>query len=216
MAALVRVVALETDAVELMDSAVEQLDRALHAYRSHDLALARSVAIATRRRHARARGLYESALALLGDGSPPASELRRIAALLHVIAGIQRICREIATVAQLAQAPGEAIDRLLLVTGELTLSRLTTAREAYAGHSTELAAELMEATSEAGPARAISPAAPALRGQAIAVARCLERIEDDAAEIGEQVIFVSSGLFAELADTAWLGDLPAGSAVSAP
>ncbi len=206
------VAALETEAVELMDSAVEQLDRALHAYRSHDLALARSVVIASRRRHARARGLYESGLALLGGGSPPVSELRRIAALLHVVSSIQRICGEIATIAQLARAPGEGIDRVRVDTGELTLSRLTTAREAYAGHSSELAAELMGTASESGPAR---PAAPAPRGQAIAVARCLERIEDDAAEIGEQVIFVASGLFAELADNPWPGELAARSAVSA-
>jgi phosphate transport system protein len=207
----VTVAALETEAVELMDRAVEQLDRALHAYRSHDLALARSVVIASRRRHAQARGVYESGLALLGDGSPPVSELRRIAALLHVVSSIQRIGGEIATIAQLARAPGEGIDRMR-VAGELTLSRLTTAREAYAGHSSELAAELMGAASEIGPAR---PATPAPRGPAIAVARCLERIEDDAAEIGEQVIFVSSGLFAELADNPWPGELAARSAVSA-
>ena len=91
----------------------------------------------------------------------------------------------------------------------LTLSRLRRAREAYAHQSSVLAGELMGTAPELG-----GVSASLLSGSAVVQARCLERIEDDAGEIAEQVVSVSGGLFEELADRPPLGDLPAFSAVT--
>jgi phosphate transport system protein len=213
----VTIAALEAEAVALIDSAIEQLERALRAFQSGDARLARGVVTASRRNRAGADGVYESTLALLGEGPPPAADVRRRAALLHVVARIRHIQVEVAAIAQVAGDPPAAVgaaseqDRALGLMGELTLSRLARARDAFAGRSSELAAEMMATAPELGLV-----SAPVLLGPAVGVARCLERIEDDAIEIGEQVMFVSSGFFQELADSPWLGDGPTRSAVPAP
>jgi len=219
----VTIAALEAEAVALIDSAIEQLERALRAFRSGDARLGRGVVTAARRNRAGADGVYESTLALLGEGSPPAADVRRRAALLHTVLRIRHIQVEVAAIAQVAEdapAAGAASaavgaaseqERALGLMGELTLNRLARARDAFAEHRSELASEMTATAPELGVV-----SAPVLVGPAVGVARCLERIEDDAIEIGEQVMFVSSGFFQELADSPWLGDGPTRSVVAAP
>ncbi len=203
------VAALEAEAVALMDAAAEHLDRALLAFQSRDDRLASRVLTAVRRSRAGADMLYESALGLLGQPSPPAGDVRRRAALLHVVARIRHVALEVSAIARLTQDAGVVAgdsteeERALELMGELTLTRLTLARDAYARQSSRLAGELMATGPELGVVNA-----PVLRGPAVGVARCLERIEDDAIEIGEQVVFVSSGFFREMADSPWVGDPP--------
>jgi phosphate transport system protein len=211
--------ALEAEAVQLIDVAVEQLESALSSFRSGDHRLAGHVLTAARQAHAGADRLYESALTILGDGAPPSSELRRRAALLHVAARIRHIHSELATIADLTARGEDAMPasdqhaRALGLMGTLTRSRLARARDAYARLSWEPVAETLATPPELGVL-----SAPVLAGPSVAVARCLERIEDDATEIGEQALFVSDGFFQELADSPRLGDgePPGRSLLSAP
>ncbi len=211
----VTVTALEGEALRLMDSAVERLERALSAVRSADPGLARDVLEDCRRGQVAAHGLSASVLALFAGGPLPASQLRRAAALVHVVTRIRHIDMEVAAIAGVAAMADESAklppdaERALELMERLTLRRLRRAREAYARQSSVLAGELMGTAPELG-----GVSAPLLSGSAVVLARCLERIEDDAGEIAEQVVSVSGGLFEELADGPRLGDLPASSAVT--
>lgn len=203
---------LEAEALGLLDAAVARLERGLTAYRSDDDGLAHRVAGDCRRGQATAHGLYASTLTLLADGAP-ASEVRRAAALLHVVTRIRHIDAEVVVIAGFGATDGvppsasAEAGRALDLMERLTLSRLGRARDAYARHDHELAGEVMAAAPEGGINASL------LAASAVAVARCLERIEDDAAEIAEQVVCASGNLFEELADGPRLGDLPLQSAV---
>jgi phosphate transport system protein len=100
----------------------------------------------------------------------------------------------------------DAIERM----GRLARSQLSQAKEAFAGRNVELAEDLVRQDADINRLqRAIFKRAveigddPEMREWAmlmILVARALERIGDNTVDIAEQVVFVVTGLFTELAD----------------
>jgi phosphate transport system protein len=139
-----------------------------------------------------------------------------VAALLHVIRCIERMGDQCVNIAKLVPLSGhesphdqdmlEAITR----TGQLVRSQVLQAKEAFAARDLELACDLarrdvdIDCLNREIFRRAVEIGDDVdLREWAtfmVLVARALERIGDNAVDIGEQTVFVVSGLFRELAD----------------
>ena len=102
----------------------------------------------------------------------------------------------------------DAIERM----GQLARSQVSQSKDAFAGRNVELAQDLVRQDAEINRLnreifrRAVDVGDDQdVREWAmfmILVARCLERIGDNTVDIAEQVVFVVTGLFREMADAA--------------
>jgi phosphate transport system protein len=160
--------------------------------------------------------VHQGVLSLLATQTPVATDLRLVAALLHIIRCIERIGDQCVNVAKLVPLSGheqpkdkeilDAIERM----GRLAHSQLTQAKEAFAGRNVDLANDLVHQDVEINQLnRAIFRRAVDIGDELelrewamlmILVARALERVGDNTVDIAEQVVFVVTGLFRELAD----------------
>jgi phosphate transport system protein len=208
---------LERQAVGGLDLVVGQLDRALQSLRDHDVELAAIVVADDARIDGRYIEVHQSLLSLLALQTPVATDLRIIAALLHIMRCIERMgdqCANIAKLVPLAgeQPPGQgeelldAIDRM----GALARRQVTDSKEAFASRDVARAGEFVGQDAGIGRlnreifGRAVEIgddiAAREWAMFTILVARAVDRIADNAVEIAEQTVFVVTGLFREFAD----------------
>jgi phosphate transport system protein len=145
-----------------------------------------------------------------------AGDLRVVAALLHVIRCIERMGDQCVNIAKLVPLSGyeqpkdkdilDAIEKM----GQLARSQVSQAKEALGSRNLELAQDLVRQDAEINRLnrvifrRAVDVGDdPDVREWAmfmILVARCLERVGDNTVDIAEQVVFVVTGLFREMAD----------------
>ena len=160
-------------------------------------------------------------LSLLARQAPVAGDLRLVAALLHVIKHIERMGDQCVNVCKLIpltghEPPTEAnVHELVLRMGALARSEVLQAKAAFAGRDVELAEDLVRRDREINAIqrdifrRAIEIGDhPDVRKWAmtiILIARCIERIGDNAVDIGEQTAFVVTGLFREFSDSSHRG-----------
>ena len=208
--------AIEHQALEGLDMVVEALDHAMDALVRRDVELAASVVAGDDRIDAHYIASHQALLALLALQAPVAGDLRLVAALLHVIRSVERMgdqCVTIAKMVPLAPA-GSPTDALLLKRIEhmaaLVRSEVGQAKRAFAAHASRLAEELAVHDREVNALnreifrRAVEIGDdPRLREWAMRmalVARCLERVGDNAVDIGEQAAFVVTGRFREFSD----------------
>jgi phosphate transport system protein len=108
----------------------------------------------------------------------------------------------------------DAIERM----GQLARSQVLEAKDAFGTRNVDLARDLVRQDSEINQLnRAIFRRAVEVGDQLdlrewamfmVLVARCLERIGDQAVDLAEQVLFVVTGLFQELADASRPAPLP--------
>jgi phosphate transport system protein len=207
---------LESQVLGGLDLVTQQLDRALEAVSYQDVELAGMVVADDDRIDGRYLEVHQGILSLLARQAPVAGDLRIVAALLHVIRCIERMGDQCVNIAKLVPLSGyeqpkdkdilDAIERM----GHLARSQLSQAKEALGSRNVELAQDLVRQDAEINALnRAIFRRAvdvgddPDVREWAmfmILVARCLERIGDNTVDIAEQVVFVVTGLFRELAD----------------
>jgi phosphate transport system protein len=200
---------LETRTLEGLDLVVGQLDRALASVRGQDVELAALVIADDDRVDGRYLEVHQGVLSLLACQAPVAGDLRRIAALLHVIRCIERMGDQCVNVAKLVPLAGEpaptdsmildAIERM----GQLARRDVTTTRTALKTRDLALARELIGQGARIGRLnreifrRAVQIGDKvAMREWAmfmILVARALERIGDNAVAIAEQTVFVVTG-----------------------
>jgi phosphate transport system protein len=202
---------LERSALGGLDMALGQLERAVRALEHADLALAQFVIADDDRIDGRYLEVHQGVLSLLALQAPVAGDLRVVAAVLYVINNIERIgdqCVNIAKLIPLAgrvpEAPHELLHRILRM-GALAYGELAQARRAFAERDVALAQSLAEQDHEVNRLnREIFRLAvrvgedPGLREWAMTMtlaARALERIGDNAVDIGEQAIFMTSGVF---------------------
>jgi phosphate transport system protein len=202
---------LERSALGGLDMALGQVERAVQALESADLALAQFVIADDDRIDGRYLEVHQGVLSLLALQAPVAGDLRVVAAVLYVINNIERIgdqCVNIAKLIPLASqvpdTPHELRDRILRM-GALAYGELAQARRAFAERDVALAESLAEQDHEVNRLnREIFRLAvragedPGLREWAMTMtlaARALERIGDNAVDIGEQAIFMASGVF---------------------
>jgi phosphate transport system protein len=208
---------LETRALGALDLIVEQLDRVLEALNHQDLELAQMVIADDDRVDGRYLEVHQGILSLLALQAPVAGDLRLVAALLHMIKHIERMGDQCVNIAKLIPLSGseppvhsELLDALAKM-GAFARSEVVQAKAAFAGRDASLAEDLVRQDREINRLnREIFRTAieigddPDTREWAMhmtLVARALERIGDNAVDIGEQVAFVVTGLFREFSDS---------------
>jgi phosphate transport system protein len=213
--------ALERQTLEALDMVVQALDRALEAISYQDVELAGMVVADDDRIDGRYLEVHQGILSLLALQTPVAIDLRIVAALLHVIRHAERMGDQCVNIAKLIPLSGyeapkdkdllDAIERM----GQLARSQVSQAKQAFAERNSDLAYDLLRQDTEINQLNvAIFNRALAIGDDIetrewamhmILVARCLERIGDNAVDIGEQTAFVVTGLFREFADASHPG-----------
>jgi phosphate transport system protein len=207
---------LETRALGGLDLIVEQLDRVLEALQHQDVELAQMVIADDDRVDGRYLEVHQGILSLLALQAPVAGDLRLVAALLHVLKHIERMGDQCVNIAKLIPLSGyeppiryEMLEALAKM-GARARSEVVQSRTAFSRRDIELAEDLSRQDRDINRLnREIFRMAieigedPDTREwcmHMILVARALERIGDNAVDIGEQVAFVVTGLFRELSD----------------
>ncbi|HWC87328.1 MAG TPA: phosphate signaling complex protein PhoU [Solirubrobacteraceae bacterium] len=207
---------LERQTLEALDMVVQALDRALEAVSYQDIELAGMVVADDDRIDGRYLEVHQGILSLLALQTPVATDLRIVAALLHVIRHAERMGDQCVNIAKLIPLSGyeapkdkdllDAIERM----GQLARSQVSQAKQAFAERNVELAYDLLRQDIEINQLnvdifnRALTIGDDIETREwamhMILVARCLERIGDNAVDVGEQTAFVVTGLFREFAD----------------
>jgi phosphate transport system protein len=208
--------ALEQSAIGAIDIVLEQLDRVLEALEHQDVELAQFVILDDDRLDGRYLEVHQGILSLLALQAPVAGDLRLVAALLHLIKHVERMGDQCVTIAKLIPLSGheppvraEMLDRILRM-GRAARSEVVQARAAFQARDVALAEDLARQDREInGLNREIFRLAIEIGEDAdtrewamhmTMVARALERIGDNAVDIGEVTAFVVSGLFREFSD----------------
>jgi phosphate transport system protein len=212
---------LEEQTLGGLDMVISQLDRALEAISFQDVELAGMVVADDDRIDGRYLEVHQGVLSLLARQTPVAGDLRIVAALLHVIRCIERmgdqcvnICKQLPLSGHEPPTQPEILG-LLLRMGEIARSEVSQARRSFADRDVGLAADLIRQDREVNQIqREIFRMAIEIgddidtREWAMhmtLVARCLERIGDNAVDVGEQTTFVVTGLFREFPGTSQTG-----------
>jgi phosphate transport system protein len=208
--------ALEQQALGGLDMVVSTLDRTLEALRHQDIELASIVVHDDDRIDGRYLEVQQGILSLLALQAPVASDLRLVAALLHVIKHVERMGDQCVNIAKMLPVVGyePPSDELMLEQihkmGTLARSLIAQSKQAFLLRDVAVAEDLVRQDEEINRlnrcvfARAVEIGTDADRREwamsMMLVSRALERIGDNAVDIGEQVAFVVTGLFREFSD----------------
>ena len=206
---------LEEQALGALDLVVTTLDRTLEALAHRDIELAAIVIQDDDRIDGRYLEVHQGILSLLALQAPVASDLRVVAALLHVIKHAERMGDQCVNIAKVLPISGteppvdDEIMRKIKRMGQLARSEVSQAKQAFLLRDVALAEDLVQDEELNQLNKEIFQRAvecgtdPDVREWAMTmmlVARALERIGDNAVDVGEQVAFVVSGLFREFSD----------------
>ena len=208
--------ALELQALGALDLVVSTLDRTLEALEQRDIELASIVVHDDDRIDGRFLEVHQGMLSLLALQAPVAGDLRTVAALLHVIKHAERMGDQCVNVAKVLPLTGyeapvdEELMQRLFKMGRLARSEVAQAKQAFELRDVSLAEDLVRQDEEINALnrevfrRAVEIGTDEDRREwamtMMLVARALERIGDNAVDIGEQVAFVVTGLFREFSD----------------
>jgi phosphate transport system protein len=212
--------ALEDRALGGLDLVVQQLDRTVESLAHQDIELAEMVIADDDLIDGRYMEVHQAILSLLALQAPVAGDLRLVAALLHVLKALERMGDQCVNIAKVIPLSGreppvrqDVLDRLLRM-GTCARAETVQCKAAFATRDVDLAEDLVRQDREINRLnREIFRLAleigddPDTREWAmhmILVARALERIGDNAVDIGEQVVFVVTGLFSEFSDSSHL------------
>jgi phosphate transport system protein len=165
--------------------------------------------------------VHQALITLLATQSPVATDLRLISALLHVLKNIERMGDQCVNICKVIPISGheppadEEMIKLILTMGAHAKALIAQAKRAFEERNVEMARDLVERDDIIDDlnrdcfrlALAISDD-PDQREWAMTMllaARAIERIGDNAVDIGEQVAFVVTGLFREFEDASHPG-----------
>jgi phosphate transport system protein len=213
---------LEARALEGLDLVSGQLDKAIEAVEHQDTELAGLVIANDDVIDGRYLEIHQSILTLLATQAPVATDLRLIAALLHLRKAIERMgdqCVNIAKVIPIAGHEPPADERILkdlLTMARQVKTQISQAKRAFAEREVEMARdlarqddlvdnlnrEIFRIALEIGDDHDRREWAMTM----ILVARAIERIGDNSVDIGEQVAFIVTGLFREFQDASHPGE----------
>ena len=160
--------------------------------------------------------VHQGVLSLLALQAPVASDLRTVAALLHVIKHAERMGDQCVNIAKVLPVSGheppvdpEMLERIEQM-GRLVRSEVEQSKQAFSLRDVGLAEDLVRQDAQVNALnrecfrRAVEIGTDEDRREwamtMMLVARALERIGDNAVDIGEQVAFVVTGLFREFSD----------------
>jgi len=208
---------LEQQALGGLDIVTEQLDRTLEALANQDVSLARMVIADDDRVDGRYLEVHQGILSLLARQTPVAGDLRLVAALLHMIMHVERMGDQCVNIAKLIPLSGHeppAQDDVLALLGRMgALARVAVAqcKTAFQERDLPVAIDLIRQDGEinklnrevfnAALAAGDDPDTREWATYMVLVARAIERVADNAVDIGEQVAFVVTGLFQEFSDS---------------
>ena len=207
---------LEAQALGALDLVVNALDRTLEALEQRDIELASIVVHDDDRIDGRFLEVHQGILSLLALQAPVAGDLRTVAALLHVIKHAERMGDQCVNVAKVLPLTGyeppidEELMQRVVKMGRLARSEVAQAKQAFELRDVALAEDLVRQDEQINCLnrevfrRAVHIGTGEDRREwamtMMLVARALERIGDNAVDIGEQVAFVVTGLFREFSD----------------
>jgi len=213
----------QSDLDELQDRSLgmfglvlEALDRVIESLEHQDVELAQLVIDSKGSIGATYAELHHAILSLLVLQAPVAGDLRRLAALLHVIRYAERMAAQCVSIAQLIPLSGhdppvrrEILDRVLVM-GRCARAEIVQCTRAFAEGNVAMAEDLVARDRQVNRLnREIFQLAIEAGDDADArewamtmtlVARAFERVGDNAVDVGEQTAFVATGLFREFAD----------------
>ena len=207
---------LERSALGGLELVALALDRALETVQNQDIELASMVIADDDRIDGRYLEVHQGILSLLALQAPVAGDLRVVAALLHVIKHVERMGDQCVNMAKLVPLDGhqppadprmlELIQRM----GEQARRQVIQCGQAFDRRDVEMAEDLVRQDDEIDRLnRQVFHTALELGDEAdrrewamhmMLVGRCIERIGDNAVDIGEQTAFVVTGLFREFED----------------
>jgi phosphate transport system protein len=210
------VLALEKRALGGMEIVADQIDRTMRVVVDRDFAMADMVIADDDRIDGRFLEVHGDILSLIARQAPVATDLRLLAALLDVIRRIERMgdqCVNICKVLLLApEAPSDDLQltQRILEMGRKARSLSLESAKAFLARDAETAETLCHVDDEIDELnREVFQIAVALAGDPDArewairmtqVARAIERIGDNAVDIGEETAFVASGVYREFED----------------
>ena len=208
--------ALERRALDGLDLVVASLDRTVEAVEHQDIELAELVIADDDVIDGRYLEIHQAILTLLATQAPVATDLRLIAALLHVMKNIERMGDQCVNIAKLIPIAGheppadQRILKNLVTMGKSVRAQIRQSKRAFADRDVDMARDLVrqddvvdnlnrecfQLAIEIGDEHDRREWAMTM----MLVARALERIGDNAVDVGEQVAFVVTGLFREFED----------------
>jgi phosphate transport system protein len=214
---------LEARALEGLDMVVAALDRTLEAAEHADVELAELVIADDDRIDGRYLEVHQELVTLLATQSPVATDLRLISALLHVMHGIERMGDQCVNIAKLIPLSGneppadEEMLKRILTMGKQCRTLTKQAKRAFQDRDVQLARDLVRQDDVVDNLNrecfhlALEIGDDADRREwamtMLLAARALERVGDNAVDIGEQVAYVVTGLFQEFEDASHPGQV---------
>jgi phosphate transport system protein len=207
---------LEEHTLGGLDMVVVTLDRTLEAVEHQDIELASLVIADDDRIDGRYLDVHQGVLSLLARQAPVATDLRVVAAILHVIRHVERMGDQCVNICKLLPLEGHDPPRRqemlakIAAMGAQARAQVVQAKQAFARRDAALAEDLVRQDDAIDVLnREVFYLALDIGDDAdtrewamhmMLVGRALERIGDIAVDIGEQVAFVVTGLFREFTD----------------
>src|SRR4051794_25639337 len=224
---------LEEQTLAGIELARHALERTLEAVEHQDIELASQVIADDDRIDGRYLEVHQGILSLLARQAPVATDLRLVAALLHLIRHVERMGDQCVNICKLLPLEGHEPPRddemlsKIQAMGRQVIAQMKHARLAFAHRDVELAEDLVRQDDVVDDLnREVFQIAieigedPDTREWAmhmVLVARALERMGDMTVDIGEHTAFVVTGLFREFQDASHPElSRPAGLAGGAP
>jgi phosphate transport system protein len=200
-----------------LDLVVQQLDRVLEALEHQDVELAAMVIGNDDLIDGRYLEVHQELLSLFALQAPVATDLRVVAALLHVMKNIERMGDQCVNIAKTIPLTGheppvreEVLERILRM-GRAARTEVTQCKAAFAQRDVELAEDLVRQDQcinllnreifQLAIDVGTDPDTREWAMHMVMVARAIERIGDNAVDVGEQTAFVVTGLFREFSDS---------------
>jgi phosphate transport system protein len=200
-----------------LDLVVQQLDRVMEALEHQDVELAAMVIGNDDLIDGRYLEVHQELLSLFALQAPVATDLRVVAALLHVMKNIERMGDQCVNIAKTIPLTGheppvreEVLERILRM-GRAARTEVTQCKAAFAARDIELAEDLVRQDQcinllnreifQLAIDVGTDPDTREWAMHMVMVARAIERIGDNAVDVGEQTAFVVTGLFREFSDS---------------
>jgi phosphate transport system protein len=207
---------VERQALGGLDLVVSALDRALETVQHQDVELAQMVIQDDDRIDGRYLEVHQAVLSLFALQAPVAGDLRVVAALLHIMKNIERMGDQCVNIAKVVPLDGyhPPVDAELIGNisqmGRQARSQVIQSGQAFERRDVGLAQDLVRQDEEINRLnREVFRRAVEIGKDEdtrewamhmMLVARAVERIGDNAVDIGEQTAFVVTGLFREFTD----------------
>jgi phosphate transport system protein len=200
-----------------LDLVAQQIDRVLEALEHQDVELAAMVIGNDDLIDGRYLEVHQELLSLFALQAPVATDLRVVAAMLHVMKNIERMGDQCVNIAKTIPLTGheppvreEVLERILRM-GRHARTEVTQSKAAFAARDVDLAEDLVRQDREINALNreifqlaidiGTDPDTREWGMHMVMVARAFERIGDNAVDVGEQTAFVVTGLFREFSDS---------------